>query len=320
MAFTCQPAYRTLAVRFGDRHRGAAAGVVTIVSGLLALVLGTVALYVLGRELLVIVRLLQERLTTGGSLSGALGRHTDRVFEALHVDRAQLDDQLRGALSDAAKKIASAAGIVLETAGSAALTLMIALFTEYYVLLEWPRFAQRLECVLPLDPRHTRALFVALRDVGRSAFVGTVATALIQGVLAGIGYAIAGIPEPAAWGLITATASVLPVVGTFIVWVPLGAWQIAEDHVAWGIFTLIWGLLVTSMAADYVIRPRLIGKRGHGHPLLMLLALVGGIEVMGLGGLLVAPILMSLFLAALRIYERDACAAPERAGERARGH
>jgi len=57
--------------------------------------------------------------------------------------------------------------------------------------------------------------------------------------------------------------------------------------------------------ADYVIRPRLVGGKDHGHPLLMLFALLGGIEVFGLAGLIVAPILMSLFLAALRIYERE---------------
>jgi predicted PurR-regulated permease PerM len=71
------------------------------------------------------------------------------------------------------------------------------------------------------------------------------------------------------------------------------------------VFILLWGFLVVSLATDYVIRPRLVGKKGHGHPLLTLVSLIGGIEVMGLAGLIVAPIVMSLFLAVLRIYERD---------------
>jgi predicted PurR-regulated permease PerM len=71
-----------------------------------------------------------------------------------------------------------------------------------------------------------------------------------------------------------------------------------------GVALLAWGALVVMTATDYVIRPRLIGRK-VGHPLLVLFALVGGIEVLGLAGLIVAPILMSLFLAVLRIYERE---------------
>ena len=67
---------------------------------------------------------------------------------------------------------------------------------------------------------------------------------------------------------------------------------------------LVWGTLVVMMATDYVIRPRLVGRR-VGHPLLVMFALLGGIEALGLPGLIVAPILMSLFLAVLRIYERE---------------
>ena len=105
------------------------------------------------------------------------------------------------------------------------------------------------------------------------------------------------------WGLLTAIASLLPVVGTFLVWVPIAGYEIWNRHVASGIFILAWGLLVVSIAADYYIRPLLVGKGRHGHPLLILVALLGGIEVMGLAGLIVAPMLMSLFLAVLRIYE-----------------
>jgi predicted PurR-regulated permease PerM len=104
----------------------------------------------------------------------------------------------------------------------------------------------------------------------------------------------------------TAMASLLPVVGTFLVWVPIAAYEALDGRVAWAVFLFVWGLLVVSIVTDYVIRPRLVGQRGHGHPLLMLIALLGGIEVMGLAGLIVAPILMSLFLAVLRIYEREA--------------
>ncbi len=129
-----------------------------------------------------------------------------------------------------------------------------------------------------------------------------------------IGYGIAGVATPVTWGLITAISSLLPAVGTFLVWVPLAGYELWNGDLGRGIFLLIWGFVVVSLATDYVIRPRLVGRKGSGHPLLMLVSLIGGIVVMGLAGLIVAPILMSLFLAVLKIYERDV-AESARAGE-----
>jgi predicted PurR-regulated permease PerM len=311
MAFTAQPLYRKLLglrehgkVRSGTPHTYLAASLVTLLSAFLATVVGAVSLYILARELLVIGTLIQQRLATGTPLD-ALGPRALHLLDKLQIDRSHASDRLNDLLAQAQGKAVAAAAIVLQTTTGGMLGLLIALLTEFYVLVEWPHLALRLETILPLDPRHTRALMLEFRDVSRSALVGTVATAFIQGILAAVGYAIAGVATPATWGLITAIASLLPVVGTFLVWVPIAAYEIATGHVAWGVFLLVWGLLVVSITTDYVIRPRLVGKKGHGHPLLMLVSLIGGIEVMGLAGLIVAPILMSLFLAVLKIYERE---------------
>jgi predicted PurR-regulated permease PerM len=185
------------------------------------------------------------------------------------------------------------------------LGLLIALITELYVLVEWPRLSLRLEAILPLDPQHTRALMIEFRDVSRGALLGTVATAVIQGMLAAVAYAFAGVPTPVTWGLVTAISSLLPVVGTFFVWAPIAGYELWIGQIGSSVFVLAWGFLVVSIATDYVIRPRLVGKRGGGHPLLMIVSLIGGIQVMGLAGLIVAPILMSLFLAVLKIHERE---------------
>jgi predicted PurR-regulated permease PerM len=93
-------------------------------------------------------------------------------------------------------------------------------------------------------------------------------------------------------------------VGTALVWGTLPIYLIMSGRLGAGVFVLVWGFIVVMGISDYIIRPRLVGK-GHGHPLLMLVALLGGIEAIGLAGLIVAPIVMSLFLAVLRIYERE---------------
>jgi len=304
MAFTTQPTFRRLVVRFGEHRRRMAAAVVTITSGVITAFLGAFAIYVITRELLLLVNLLQDKLASG-SLPELIGPRATRLLEHAGLPRQELVHRLQSQVGALSERAAAMAAIVLQATTSAVLGLLIALMTQYYVLLEWPTITTRLERLLPLDPRHTRALVLEFRDVGRSAFVGTVATAIIQGLLAWIGYAIGGVGQAMTWGLLTAIASFLPLVGTTLVWVPIAGYQVLHGHVTSGLFVFFWGLIIVSIASDYVIRPRVVGQRGQTHPLLMLVALLGGIEVMGLAGLLVAPILMSLFLAILRIYERE---------------
>jgi predicted PurR-regulated permease PerM len=212
---------------------------------------------------------------------------------------------MRTELEAAATYLATLVGIVFRTTSYAVLALVISLTTMYYVLFQGPQLARRIERIAPLEPRHTRALILEAREVGRDAFLGTLATAVIQGVLGGIGYAALGVPQPVTWAVATTLASFLPVIGTLLVWIPLSGWLLMEGHPIRAVLLVLYGILIVTSLADYVIRPRIVGARGHGHPLLTLIALLGGIEVFGLAGLVIAPIVMSVFLAAFRIYERE---------------
>ena len=108
------------------------------------------------------------------------------------------------------------------------------------------------------------------REVGRSAFIGSIATAVVQAVLATIGYVIAGVSEPISWGIMTGIASFIPLVGTALVWAPLSIYLVLDGSIGKAIFLILWGALVvmaTVMAAGMVpplamalstaIRPRL---------------------------------------------------------------
>lgn len=303
MAFTAQPLYRKLALRL-DKKRLLSAGIVTALGGLLTLLAGFLLVYILLPEVLAFASIIQKRILSDSlpDLIGARGAH---YAERLGLSSSEVVQKIRGQLFAASEYTATAAGAILSATTTAMLTLVIGLMTMYYVLLEWAQIAARLEAILPLDPRHTRALMLEFRDVGRTSFIGAIATAIVQGIFGGVGYAIAGVPHPVTFGLITALASFVPVVGTALIWGTLPIYLGVNGHMGAGIFVLIWGLVVVMGVSDYVIRPRLVGGKGHVHPLLMLFALLGGIESIGLAGILVAPILMSLFLAILRIYERE---------------
>ena len=303
MALSAQGPYRMLKRRIGEERKALAAALVTVVCGLLFAVASFVVALALANELLKVVAHLQQANTD--SLDDLIGAKATDAIQRLGVDTTRLYAWARGSLDAAATYLASAAAIVLRTASSAVLGLIVALMTMFYVLHQGQALALRIERVAPLEPRHTRELITEAREVGRTAFLGTIATAIVQGCLAGLGYVVLGVDEPVTWAVVTALASFVPVVGTFVVWAPIAAALLVDGHPVKAIILSIYGLLVITSLADYVIRPRIVGGRGHGHPLLTLIALLGGIEVFGLGGLIIAPILMSIFVAAFRLYERE---------------
>jgi predicted PurR-regulated permease PerM len=296
MGFTAQPLYFRLSSRFGHRRRLASA-VTTLLGGLMVVGGGTIAAWVIVTEMVAAVAGMQARIAAG-TLAGP---RVWRLVGRLGLDRDAIVNRLRDEAGRLANLAAQAAGVVAQASAAALLTVVIAMWTMYYVLLDWPRIARHLERLLPLDPAHTRALVDEFRDVGRRAFVGTVTTAVIQGVLAGIGFAMFGVPQPVTGGAILALASFIPVIGVLLVWVPADIWLLATGHVARAILLAGYCLIFVMAVNDYFVRPRLVGSRGGAHPLLMLVALLGGISVFGIAGIIVGPVTMSLFVASARI-------------------
>ena len=273
-----------------------------MITGVAWVTAGSVIGYVLTREAVSIGAVLKNKIDLG-SFEGLVGPRAARFFDTLGMSRHAMMQAISHKVAIAADDLGRAAGLVLQTTGAMVLGLLIGLMTMYYVLIEWANLAVKIERVLPLDPRHTRLLILEFRDVGRSAMVGSIATAVIQGVLGGITYAVAGVPHAVTFALLTFVGSFLPAIGTGLVWIPLGLYLIFTGHLLAGVLLLVFCAVIVVGVSDYVIRPRLVGK--DEHPLLTLLALLGGLEVFGLPGLLVGPILMSLFVAMLRIYERE---------------
>jgi len=305
MAFTMQGPYRRLCARLGEKRGPAmAATVVTVGTGVTCLALVSAAAYVVTNELVVLAQYAATRAQTG-SLEGLFGDRFAHVLVKAGANPDQLLAAVQREAEAASHHVAAAAGAVMKAGSSIFLGLLTALVTMFYVLVDWSRLACRLERVLPLDPRHTRALILEVREVGRDAFVGTVATAVIQGILAGLGYWALGVPRPAAWGALTCLGSLVPVVGSMIVWGSISVWLGLEGHPVRGIALFLWGVLIVTSMVDYVIRPRIVGRTTKTHPLLMLVSLLGGTLVLGLPGLIVGPIVMAFFVAVLRLHERE---------------
>jgi len=185
-----------------------------------------------------------------------------------------------------------------------ALWLFVLFFTLFYFLVDGEgilRYAKRFS---PLQDEQDVHLFQRFISISRAMVKGTFVVGIVQGMLAGIAFTIAGVPSPVMLGIIVSFASLIPGVGTALVWVPTGVILIALGSVWQGVFVLSFGLGVISMI-DNILRPKLVGRDTEMHPLLIFFATLGGISLFGLTGLLIGPIVVSLFFALADIYSEE---------------
>ncbi len=301
-AFTMQPFYEWMRAR-GRRPAAAAASALGLSSIVIVAVLAGISSLLVGRGV-VLAEALIAALSPGAPARERIVEWAQRL-EPLGLRADDITARLHAAAAELAERAAGIAALVASASFGAVLDLFFVLMTTYFVLRHWTSLARRAEDMLPLHPRHTRALLDQLRVVGRTTLLGAVLTGIAQGLLAAIGYFITGMPEAAFLGAATAVASLIPAIGTMLVWVPAGVYLILTHHIGRGILGLAWGALVVVGVSDYVIRPRLVGRGGSMPALFTFAALLGGVEAFGLIGLLIGPLLMALAISTLRTYAAE---------------
>jgi predicted PurR-regulated permease PerM len=227
----------------------------------------------------------------------------------LGLSATELQAKARAAIEGATSRAAGVAASFAALTGATMLGLFFEMLTMYFVLRRWDAVVTTAQELLPLRPDYTLKLLAEFRRVGRTTLLSTVFIGLVQGALATIGYGIVGLPEPLFFGALTTLASLVPGIGATLVWLPTSIVLALLRHVSMGIFLALWGILVLSAIPDYVIRPRLVGSGGGEVPALVtFIGLLGGTAVLGLKGLILGPVLMTMAIAVLRIYRDEECA------------
>jgi predicted PurR-regulated permease PerM len=295
--------FHWLVARLRGRRRLAAALAVLLIF-LLVLVPATLI------TALIVERLVSEgveaaqRLQAGGPLS------IERVLPHLGplgppLERAAAD--LRPRIVAAAPALAGKLGGLVATVSKAALRISVELFLMavalYYFLLDSARLRDRLFVLLPLPPADIRLFFDRFHRVSVAVFVGNLGTALAQATAATFGYVLFGAPAPLVWGAATLLAALVPLIGPALVWLPVGLVVGLDRGWLRGGGLLLWGALVVG-TIDNIVRPLLTRRGLQLHPLLVFIAVIGGLMEFGFSGLLVGPLIIALVVTVLDVYER----------------
>jgi predicted PurR-regulated permease PerM len=179
-------------------------------------------------------------------------------------------------------------------------SFILMLFVLFFLLRDHAKIVDTLHWVLPLSRSQEEALLTEAKMVARSAVLGSVLTAIAQGIAGGIAMAIVGFPG-LFWGTMMAFASFIPAVGTALIWLPASLYLILTGDWGWGLFLAGWGVVVVG-SIDNVLRPILMQGSSNMSTLLIFLSLIGGIQLFGLIGVIYGPIIFALTLVLLRIY------------------
>lgn len=185
--------------------------------------------------------------------------------------------------------------------------LSVILFVVYYVLVDGERFVAYLRRAAPLPARQVDFLLHEARGGLTAVFSGSIVVSVLQGVLGGIGFALpwVNLPNPVLWGAVMALFALLPVIGTFMIWIPAAIYLFATGNVLGGIFTLIWGFFVVTFFMENIFKPKLIGRTADIHPMFVLVGVLGGVAVFGFIGLFLGPLLVGVTVAFLSVFEKD---------------
>ena len=192
------------------------------------------------------------------------------------------------------------------------LNMFIVLFVMFFLFKDGKILVNKIEKILPLKSKYRKHVFKKLDDMTYAVIYGSIVIAIIQGILGGIGFAIFGVPSPLLWGIVMIFASLIPYIGSSIIWFPAALMLIFNGYfnseinpIIKGVLLILYGILIVG-TADNILKPKIIGDKGGLHPVLVLLGVVGGLmSPLGFIGMFVGPIILAMLVVFIKIYEEE---------------
>ncbi len=239
--------------------------------------------------------------------------YVQRVFDALPawatgwLDRFNLGDlsALRETLTSGLMKggqvLAPQALSIGMNTFDFVISLGIMLYLLFFLLRDGKAVADRIREAVPLEADRKSALFTRFADVVRATVKGGVLVAMAQGALGGLAFWFLGVHAPILWAVLMAFLSLLPAIGAGLVWIPVAIYFLATGAIWQGLGLIAYGVLVIGLV-DNVLRPFLVGKGTKLPDYVVLISTLGGIEVFGLNGFVIGPLIAAIFMVSWDIF------------------
>jgi predicted PurR-regulated permease PerM len=226
-----------------------------------------------------------------------LGKYVD--VEELRLEEAMAN--LPGQVSKVLLAVGtSLAGGLAGLAGNTVLTFLIL----FFLFRDGRAAIENVILILPLSRDQATRLLTGIRDSVVANLYGILAVGLAQGLLTGTALVILRVPSALLLSLAAAVCSLIPIVGTLLVWLPAAIYLMVTGHLWKGIMLILWGALAVGMV-DNIIRPLVIGSKVELHPVLLMFALLGGVQVFGFVGIFIGPMVISVIAVLINILRQE---------------
>lgn len=214
-------------------------------------------------------------------------------------------ETIKDILVDLAKKtknwLVGGAASLIKGATSFFVSVVLVLFTMFFFFVDGEKMVERLMYLTPLPNKYDKSLFSKFRSVSYSTMISTFVTAIAQGLIGAFGFWVVGLPAffPS---IAMALFSLLPYFGTGIIWAPAAVYLLVTGRIWEGIFLIVWGAAVIG-TVDNLIRAYIIKGKAQVHPIFLIFSIIGGIALFGFWGVVFGPLIISLAVTILNIYE-----------------
>lgn len=286
------PAYRALQLRFKLGVNLASA-----LATILVFIVIFSPLVFLGTQITKEATGLYDSVISGGSTGMLTVLISERISQYLPSANIDIKQYAESGLSWLLPHL----GSLFSNTASLLLAAFIFFFSLFYFFKDGHRLKQVVVGLSPLSDSDDQMLLTRLSVAVNAVVRGNILIAIIQSIIATIGFTIFGVPNPALWGAVTMMAALVPGIGTALVLIPVIIYLFVFSSLAMSLGMLGWGMAAVGLV-DNILGPRLMGRGTGLHPLLVFLSVIGGIAFFGPIGILLGPIVISLLVALFELY------------------
>jgi predicted PurR-regulated permease PerM len=307
VALLLAPVQRRLAGALGGRPTLAAA-LLVLVTTVVILVPVLTSLVLLARQFALFLEWVRVQPVLGPEQLQRFWEELPGRYPGLKAWIAWLQAKVGPVVSDGLARLAGGANGLLQNVFGrvthAALDLGLLLLMLFFLLRDGGRLRAELRPISPFSEEQERQIFEHLDRTIKGALQAVVVVPVAQGILAGVGFMLFGVPSPFVWGTAVILAATVPLVGSPLGWVPAVVYLVLQDRTGPALGLLAYCAVIVS-GSDNVIKPLLLRGSARIHPLLGFLSIIGGVLAFGVFGFLIGPVVLSLVLSAVRIYRLD---------------
>ncbi|PKM91728.1 hypothetical protein CVU82_00790 [Candidatus Falkowbacteria bacterium HGW-Falkowbacteria-1] len=199
--------------------------------------------------------------------------------------------------------IGKGATLIVKGTTSFLVSLIMIVLTMFFFYIDGEKMVEKIKHWSPLPNKYDVEIFKKFREVSYAAVISTFATAGVQGVVGAIGFMIVGLPSFYA-GILIAFFSLIPYIGSMIIYIPVGIYLIVVGEIFKGVFILAWGFIIIGNT-DNLLRAYLLKGKSNINPIFIIFALMGGIALFGFWGLIIGPLILALTSTIFHIYELE---------------